>query len=204
MMNEGITTLADWRTAEAGLKSSYRRMVTARLSVNLYSAQAHMQRRAATLLHGMDDGSSLWEELDCIHLADDERGDRTSLHLGGATGGVALTNFSHNKGSLAAAGNGTLFLKNIDRLSPAAQRVLSRIVETGRYTPIGDPFPRPIACRIIVGTRGPLAELARQLVVSWTLAELLGRISLRAESVLSVLEQEDSFRIHPSSLAAAS
>lgn len=202
-MKESIEKLADWRTDELRLKSSYRRLVTARLPVNLYSARAHVQRRAATLLHGMDEGSGLWEELDCFHLADDERGDRTSLLLGGATGGVALTNMSH-KGLLSAVGNGTLFLKNIEKLSQSAQRVLCRIVETGRYTPVGDPFPRPISCRIIIGTHRPLAELARKLVVSWPLADLLGQISLRAESVLDVLKEKESYKIHPSSLAAAS
>jgi hypothetical protein len=43
--------------------------VTARLPVNLYSARAQMQRRAATLLHGIDEASGSWEELDCLHLA---------------------------------------------------------------------------------------------------------------------------------------
>lgn len=203
MMQDGIRKLIEWRTAETGLKSSYRRLVTARLPVNLYSAQAQVQRRAATLLHGMDEGSSLWEELDCLHLADDERGDRTSLHLGGAAGGVALTNLSYT-GVLAAAGDGTLFLRNVEKLSQSAQRVLSRIVETGRYTPVGDPYPRPIRCRIMVGTSRPLEELARRLVVSWTLAQLLGHISLRAEAVQDLLEQKEPYRIHPSSLAAAS
>jgi transcriptional regulator with AAA-type ATPase domain len=203
MMNDSIAKLADWRTDESRLKSSYRRLVTARLPVNLYSAQAQVQRRAATLLHGIDEGSGLWEELDCFHLADDERGDRTSLLLGGATGGVALTNMSH-QGILSSVGSGTLFLRNVERLSPSAQRVLSRIVETGRYTPVGDPFPRPISCRIFVGTQKPLAELARSLVVSWALADLLGQISLRAESVLNVLGQKESYKVHPGSLAAAS
>ncbi|MDT4953055.1 MAG: hypothetical protein QOJ02_1193 [Acidobacteriota bacterium] len=202
-MKESITKLADWRTDASRLKSSYRRLVTARLPVNLYSARAQVQRRAATLLHGMDDGSGLWEELDCVHLADDERGDRTSLHLGGVTGGVALTNPIH-KGVFAAVGSGTLFLTNIEKLSHSAQRLLCRIIETGRYTPVGDPFPRPIRCRIVIGTHLPLAELARRLVVGWTLAGLLGQISLRAEDVLNVLEEKGIYKIHPGNLAAAS
>ena len=198
-----IATLAGWKTDEAKLKTSYRRLVMARLPMNLYSARAHMQRRAATLLHGMDARSSLWEELDCFHLADDERGDRTSLQLGGAIGGVALTNLSHT-GLLAAAGNGTLFLTSVEKLSPSAQRVLCRIIETGHYTPVGEPYPRPICCRLIVGTHRPLAELARRMVIGEALIRLLGSISLRAEDVLSALEEKKPYRIHPSSLAAAS
>jgi transcriptional regulator of acetoin/glycerol metabolism len=202
-MKKSIPTLAVWKTDEAKLKTSYRRLVTARLPVNLYSVRTHMQRRAATLLHGMDERSSAWEELDCFHLADDERGDRTSLHLGGATCGVALTNFPQ-RGLLAAVGSGTLFLTNVEKLSHAAQRVLCRIIETGRYTPVGDPYPRPVCCRIIVGTHRPLAELARIMIIGRALAELLGGISFRAEDVLNVLAEKESYRIHPSSLAAAS
>lgn len=162
-----------------------------------------MQRRAAMLLHEMDARSVLWEEFDCNHLADDERGDRTSLLLGGATGGVALTNFSH-AGLLAAAGTGTLFLANVEKLAPAAQRVLTRIVETEHYTPVGDPYPRPVCCRLILGTHRPLAELARRMLIGLTLVRLLGAISLRAEDVLNTLAEKESYRIHPSRLAAAS
>jgi transcriptional regulator with AAA-type ATPase domain len=202
-MKENVAKLGVWRTDELRIKSSYRRLVAARLPVNLYSARAQVQRRAATLLHGIDEGLSSWEEFDCLHLADDERGDRTSLLLGGASGGVALTNLAH-KGLLAAAGTGTLFLTNIEKLSHSAQRVLCRIIETGYYTPVGDPFPRPINCRIIVGTDRPLAELALRLVVGRTLSAILGHISIRAEEVLNVLDEKKIYKIHPGSLAAAS
>jgi sigma54-dependent transcription regulator len=171
--------------------------------VNLYSAQAQLQRRAASLLHGMDEMSGLWEELDGQHLADDERGDRTSFLLGGTASGVALP-LMPRCGLFAAAGAGTIFLKNIEKLSLSAQHVLSRIVQTGHYTPVGDPYPRTVNCRIITGTRRPLTELARAGVVEWRLAEMLGHIALRAEDVISALDAEGLFRTHPSSLAAAS
>ena len=171
--------------------------------MNLYSARAQVQRRAASLLHGMDEMSGLWEELDGQHLADDERGDRTSLLLGGTAGGVALPPMPRC-GLFAAAGAGTLFLKNIEKLSLTAQHVLCRIVETGHYTPVGDPYPRTVNCRIIVGTRRPLMDLARDLVVDWGLADMLGHIALRAEDVIDVLEAEGTFSTHPSRLAAAS
>lgn len=171
--------------------------------MNLYSAQAQVQRRAASLLHGMDEMSGLWEELDGLHLADDERGDRTSLLLGGTAGGVALPP-TPRCGLFAAAGAGTIFLKNIEKLSLAAQHVLSRIIETGHYTPVGDPYPRTVNCRIIVGTARPLMELARGLLVEWRLAEMLGLIALRAEDVIGALEAESFYSTHPSTLAAAS
>jgi hypothetical protein len=46
--------------------------------------------------------------------------------------------------------------------------------------------------------------MARDLVVDWGLADMLGHIALRAEDVIGVLEAEESFRAHPSRLAAAS
>ncbi|HYJ46594.1 MAG TPA: sigma 54-interacting transcriptional regulator, partial [Pyrinomonadaceae bacterium] len=159
-----------------------------------------MQRRAATLLHGMDEGSGSWEEFDCFHLADDERGDRTSLLLGGALGGVALTN-QPRAGLIPAAGTGTLFLTNVEKLSHRGQRILCSIAQAGRYTPVGDPFPRPLVCRLVIGTRRPLAELAGRLIVGWELAETLGNISLDAEEVLSVLETKEIFKSHPGRLA---
>ncbi|MBA2734681.1 MAG: sigma 54-interacting transcriptional regulator [Acidobacteria bacterium] len=175
----------------------------AHLPVNLYSAQAHTQRRAASLLHGLDEMSGLWEELDGLHLADDERGDRTSLHLGGTAGGVALPSVPHC-GLFAAIGAGTIFIKNVEKLSRAAQYVLCRIIETGHYTPVGDPYPRAVNCRIIVGTARPLMELARELLVEWKLAETFGYIALRAEDIISALEAESFYSPHPGRLAAAS
>ena len=155
------------------------------------------------MLHGLDEMSGLWEELDGLHLADDERGDRTSLHLGGTAGGVALPSVPHC-GLFAAIGAGTIFIKNIEKLSRAAQHVLCRIIETGHYTPVGDPYPRTVNCRIIVGTTRPLTELARSLLIEWRLAETLGHIALHAEDVIGALEAERFYSTHPGSLAAAS
>jgi transcriptional regulator of acetoin/glycerol metabolism len=202
-MKEIVSKPDELRTDTDSIKVSYRRLVTARLPMNLYSARAQMQRRAATLLHGLDKGSGSWEEFDCLHLADDERGDRTSLLLGGASGGVALTNFSQ-AGLITAAGTGTLVLLNLEKLSHRGQSVLCSIIQSGRYTPVGDPFPRPVVCRLIVGTERPLAELARRLVVGWNLVEALGHISFKAEDVVNVLGRKEIFNTHPNSLAAAS
>ncbi|HEY0005364.1 MAG TPA: sigma 54-interacting transcriptional regulator [Pyrinomonadaceae bacterium] len=146
----------------------------------------------------------MWEELDGRQFADDERGDRTSLHLGGVTGGVALSQADGGRGLLAAAGNGTLFIEHLEKLTPAARRVLASIVSAGRYTPVGDPFPRPFNCRIIVASSKPLQVLARSFMIEWSLADVLGHVALRAEALISALEGEDSQSAHPSSLAAAS
>jgi transcriptional regulator of acetoin/glycerol metabolism len=202
-MRKNLQALGYWRTVEEKLCSSYRRLAASRLPVNLYSAQARMQRRAATLLHGIESGASLWEELDCCQLADDLRGDRSSLLLGGVAGGVALSSESRS-GLLASAGAGTLFISHLEKLAPAAQKILYRIIETGRYTPIGDPYPRPVNCRIIVASKRPLLELANSFMLERELADLLGRISLKAEDVVHALEAKRVYQSHPGSLAAAS
>lgn len=204
-MRQTVTGLAEWRADITQLRSSYRRLASSRLPVNLHSATAHVQRRAATLLHGTTDGTSSWEELDGRQFADDERGDRTSLLLGGAIGGtIAALTPSSGKGLLAAAGTGTLFLTHIEKLSPAARHVLCRFIETGRYTPVGDPYPRPINCRIIVATTYPLAAMARSFAIEWQLADVLGHISIRAESIINALETRELFEEHAGSFAAAS
>jgi transcriptional regulator of acetoin/glycerol metabolism len=202
-MRDSVEALFDWRTDKARLKSSYRRLADSRLPVNLYSARAHQQRQAAMLLHGIADGTGSWEELDCRQLADDARGDRTSLLLGGTACGVAL-DMQESKGLLTIADTGTLFLTHVERLPPAAQYVLLRIIEAGRYTPVGDPYPRPLSCRIIVATHRPLAALARSLLLETGLSDALGQISLRAENVIRALTSEDFLTNHPSRFAAAS
>jgi len=200
-MRERVETLADWRTDSSRLRSSYRRLAVSRLPVNLYGVRAQSQRRAAVLLHGITGGTSPWEELDGQQLADDTRGDRTSVLLGGTAGGVALP---FETGLIAGAGTGTLFLTNLEKLPPAARHVLCRVVETGRYTPVGDPYPRPVNCRLIVATPQPLAVMARSFRLEWGLADTLGHISLRAETVIRVLAADEIINKHPSTFAAAS
>ena len=201
-MRDRVETLADWRTDTTRLRSSYRRLAASRLPVNLYSTRAQSLRRAATLLHGMDGGAGPWEELDGQELADDTRGDRTSVLLGGTAGGVALP---FKTGLIGAASAGTLFLTNIEKLPQAARHVLCRIMETGRYTPLGDPFPRPVNCRLVVATRQPLNVMARTFLIEWRLADALGHISLRAETVIRALAAADPvINEHPGTFAAAS
>ena len=204
-MSKSVEKLADWRTDTSRLRSSYRRLAVSRLPVNLYSTRAQSQSRAAKLLHGITGGTSPWEELDGRQLADDMRGDRSTVLLGGTAGGVALAfQDKERTGLLARAGAGTLLLTNIEKLTPAARHVLCRIIETGRYTPVGDPYPRPVNCRIVVASPQPLAMMARNFLVEWGLADALGHISLRAETVIRALAAEEIAAKHPSTFAAAS
>ena len=202
-MRDGIGTVLDSSADEARLRSLYRRLAVSGLPVNLYSARAHMQRTAAALLHGIRQASGSWEELDGRQFADDVRGDRMALFLAGTVGGVASTQ-AEGRGLLSAAGSGTLLLTHVEKLAPAAQRVLSSILETGRYTPVGDPYPRSIVCRLIVATHQPLMMMAYNQAVEWKLAEALGRVALRAEKLIDAFEAENFYGTHPSTLAAAS
>ena len=203
-MRNGIEKVLGTSLAgEASTRSLYRRLAASRLPVNLYSADAQMQRTAAALLHGMRQGSGSWEELDGRQLADDVRGDQTALLLAGVTGGVAHTK-AESRGKLAAAGTGTLYLTHIERLPPQAQRVLASILEAERYTPVGNTYPRAILCHIIVATCRPLMMLTNSLNVQWRLANALYRIALSAEEVVSLLEMKDFYESHPGTFAAAS
>ena len=202
-MRDGLGTVLDSRADEAGLRSLYRRLAVSGLPVNLYSARAQWQRTAAALLHGIRQASGSWEELDCRQFADDVRGDRMALFLAGTVGGVASTQ-AEGRGLLSAAGTGTLLLTHVEKLTPAAQRVLSSILETGRYTPVGDPYPRSIVCRIIVATHQPLMMMAYNQALEWKLADTLGRIAVRAEKLINAFKAADFYESHPSTLAAAS
>jgi hypothetical protein len=78
-------------------------------------------------------------------------------------------------------------------------------VDAGRYTAVGDPYPRAVNCRIIVGTDKPLAELMSGSQTCQELAGAFGIITLDAKEVIRVLEGRNDFLIsHPSSLAKAS
>ncbi|HEX8097555.1 MAG TPA: sigma 54-interacting transcriptional regulator [Pyrinomonadaceae bacterium] len=154
------------------------------------------------MLHGIASGSGWWEELDCRQLADDERGDRTSLLLGGASGGVALS--PHTRGLIEAAGTGTLFLTHVEKLPAEARRRMASVFASRYYTPAGDPFPRPVNCRVVVATAKPLRLLAQSYMIEWEVADALGFVALRAESVVKALGARNILDSHPGELAAAS
>jgi hypothetical protein len=60
-------------------------------------------------------------------------------------------------GALQAANGGTLFLKDVDNLSPPAQARLMRAIEQRQVVPSGGEKPRPIDVRIICSTTQDLA-----------------------------------------------
>ena len=202
-MRNGVEILFPRICAEESQRSSYRRLAVARLLVNVYSGRDLAQREGATLLHGIGDGPGSWEELDCRQLSDDWHGDRTSLQLGGATGGVVQSKAS-GQGLISRAGTGTLFIHHFEFLPRAAQRSLCSIVKAGKFTPVGDPFPRQIVCRIVIGSLKPLEAMAGLFEIDTEVGQVLGSIAVAAEDLIKVLRPKTSLISHPSAVAAAS
>jgi transcriptional regulator with PAS, ATPase and Fis domain len=61
-------------------------------------------------------------------------------------------------GKFAAAGNGTLFLDEVDSLDMAQQAKLLRVVETGEYEPVGSTKTQKSTCRLVVASNRNLEE----------------------------------------------
>ena len=63
------------------------------------------------------------------------------------------------RGCLEAADGGTLYIKDVDLLSPALQLQLHRALQEGGVTRVGEQSPRPIDVRVLCSTRGDLRRL---------------------------------------------
>jgi DNA-binding NtrC family response regulator len=62
-------------------------------------------------------------------------------------------------GLLAAADNGTLFLDEVDTLTPRAQVALLRVLQGGTYRKLGDDHERPFNVRFVAATNASLPAL---------------------------------------------
>jgi DNA-binding NtrC family response regulator len=65
------------------------------------------------------------------------------------------------EGLIAQAEKGTLFLDEIDSLSRKAQVSLLRVVQEGRYRPVGSSEERRADVRVVAATNAPLEELVK-------------------------------------------
>ena len=81
--------------------------------------------------------------------------------------------FGHERGAFTSAdrrkpgyfeqtGDGTLFLDEVAELSPAAQARLLRVLEVGRYRPVGATEDRVFTGRVVAATHEDLAERVEQ------------------------------------------
>ena len=66
------------------------------------------------------------------------------------------------EGKLAAAGQGSLLLDEIDALPMPQQARLLRVIETGEYEPVGGNETRACAARVIAASSGNLQEAVAQ------------------------------------------
>ncbi len=96
-----------------------------------------------------------------------------SLLFGQARG--ALPNaVTDERGCLEAANGGTLYLKDVDALSPALQLQLHRALQEGGVTRLGEQSSRPIDVRLICSTR---CDLRGRVAVGEFRPELYFRIA---------------------------
>lgn len=65
-----------------------------------------------------------------------------------------------SEGLIAAAGNGTILLNDVDKLAPAMQSKLLRVMETGAYRPLGATASLPSSARFLAATGADLEDMA--------------------------------------------
>ncbi|HEX8150637.1 MAG TPA: sigma-54 dependent transcriptional regulator [Pyrinomonadaceae bacterium] len=65
------------------------------------------------------------------------------------------------EGLIAQAGTGTLFLDEVDALSPKAQVTLLRVLQDKRYRPVGGGRERGVSLRILAATNADLEKLVQ-------------------------------------------
>ncbi|MEM1361611.1 MAG: sigma-54 dependent transcriptional regulator [Pseudomonadota bacterium] len=66
------------------------------------------------------------------------------------------------QGMLLNAAGGTLFLEDVEMLSPGCQNILSELLSTGRFTPIGASRSFELDIRIVSSTTRPLKDIAEE------------------------------------------
>jgi two-component system response regulator GlrR len=97
----------------------------------------------------------------------------------GAEAGAILQLPSPHDGALQRAGQGTLLLEGVERLSKELQEELSTSLSSGRFRKVGGSTELPVECRVIVAGPQPLAELVRSGRLVRSLADRLSTLEIR-------------------------
>ncbi len=109
-----------------------------------------------------------------IHIASRRHGEFVPVNVAGVDDNLfSDTLFGHKRGAftgaerdrkglIEAAGRGTIFLDEIGDLAMESQVKLLRLLQEGRYYPIGSDTPRPSDARIIVATNADLEAAQRE------------------------------------------
>jgi len=82
-------------------------------------------------------------------------------------------------GRIEAADKGTLFLDEVDSMSPAIQTKLLRVLEEREVTPLGGGEPRPIDLRVVAAAKGNLRDAVSQCAFRQDLFYRLDVVRLR-------------------------
>ena len=69
---------------------------------------------------------------------------------------------SARRGLIAEADRGTLFLDEVDSLSPRAQAALLRVLQDGTYRTLGGNVEHSTSARVVAATNAPLIERVRE------------------------------------------
>ncbi|MEM9061129.1 MAG: sigma-54 dependent transcriptional regulator [Pseudomonadota bacterium] len=70
--------------------------------------------------------------------------------------------FSDHEGMLLSAAGGTLFLEDVEMLSPGCQNLLAELLSTGRFSPLGASRSVQLDMRIVSSTTRPLADIVEE------------------------------------------
>ena len=90
------------------------------------------------------------------------------------------TKTEHDKpGRVALAGGGTLFLNDVDAMSPKLQKHLVRVLRDKVFEPLGCKRPETADVRILAATRGRLADVVGPEGFREDLHELMGSVTIR-------------------------
>jgi DNA-binding NtrC family response regulator len=93
-----------------------------------------------------------------------------------------------HEGAVSRAGDGTLFIDEVDKLPPDAQARLLRLLEERRYTVLGEAVERTTRARFIVGTN---ADLETAVEEGRFLRDLYYRINVLPVKVPTLQERRD-------------
>jgi len=126
--------------------------------------------------------------------------------LFGAEAGAYTGATRSREGKFEAADGGTLFLDEIGNLSPGGQMKLLRVLETGRFEPLGSNRERQVRVRVVSATNADLPAMIRAGSFREDLYYRLNTIEIRvpplADRVDDILPLAEHFLIAGKRLAA--
>jgi DNA-binding NtrC family response regulator len=131
------------------------RVAPTRLPVLLLGPSGCGKEVAARELHRQSGRNGPLVPVNCSAFAESLLESELFGHVRGAFTGA----LRERRGTIAAAGSGTLFLDEVAELSPRLQALLLRVLEQREVRPLGGDQWRPVEVRFIAATHRSLEEL---------------------------------------------